>query len=232
VSNNNNNNNNNGDILPIDNLFNRFFNLGGLLGRGGERRGRSMFNMTDLFSDFDDIHKEMNRTFNVFNDISTNASKELIREYETKEGGKVREVGPIVYGYSMTIGPDGKPHVREFGNVKPLGNAGSKNNVGQYLGKPSVSAERKPIADITSTDKEVKVVLEMPGIKKEDIKINAYESKVEVKTEDISSRKYHKTVDLPKEADIETARSTYNNGILEVTFDKKKETKGKEIKIE
>jgi len=38
----------------------------------------------------------------------------------------------------------------------------------------------------------------------------------------------------PKQADIETAKSTYNNGILEVTFDKKKENKpnGKEIKIE
>jgi HSP20 family protein len=33
--------------------------------------------------------------------------KELIREYETPTGGKVREVGPLVYGYSMTIGPDG-----------------------------------------------------------------------------------------------------------------------------
>lgn len=24
----------------------------------------------------------------------------------------------MVYGYSMTIGPDGRPNVREFGNVK------------------------------------------------------------------------------------------------------------------
>src|SRR6476661_2041525 len=96
--------------------------------------------------------------------------QELIKEYETKEGNKVREVGPIVYGYSMTIGPDGKPHVREFGNVKTIDKVGSKNSIGQYLGKPSISADREPIADITSTDKEVKVVLEMPGIKKEDIK--------------------------------------------------------------
>jgi HSP20 family molecular chaperone IbpA len=39
----------------------------------------------------------------------------------------------------------------------------------------------------------------------------------------------------PKQVDIETARSTYNNGILEETFDKKKEetkSNGKEIKIE
>jgi HSP20 family protein len=39
---------------------------------------------------------------------------------------------------------------------------------------------------------------------------------------------------LPPEADIETVRSTYNNGILEITFKKKEQTKpkGKEIKVE
>jgi HSP20 family protein len=136
----------------------------------------------------------------------------------------------------MTIGPDGKPHVREFGNVKSLDNGGSSSrNIGQYVGaKPQISAEREPLSDITTTDKEVKVILEMPGIKKEDIKINAYEQKVEIKTAENAQRKYHKIIDLPKQADLETARSTYNNGILEVTFDKKKEQKpkGKEIKIE
>jgi HSP20 family protein len=218
---------NNNDILPMD-WFNRFFNL------GGRRGGRSLFDTTDLFGDFDDMHKEMNRMFNVFNDISKTAPKELIKEYETSDGSRVREVGPIVYGYSMTIGPDGKPHVREFGNVKSSGSRSAKN-IGQYIGaKPQISAEREPLSDLTTTDKEVKVVLEMPGIKKEDIKINAYDEKVEIKTAENAQRKYHKVIDLPKQADIETARSTYNNGILEVTFDKKKEQKpkGKEIKIE
>ena len=218
---------NNNDILPMD-WFNRFFNL------GGRRGGRSLFDTTDLFGDFDDMHKEMNRMFNVFNDISKTAPKELIKEYETSDGSRVREVGPIVYGYSMTIGPDGKPHVREFGNVKSSGSRSAKN-IGQYIGsKPQISAEREPLSDLTTTDKEVKVVLEMPGIKKEDIKINAYDKKVEIKTAENAQRKYHKIIDLPKQADIETARSTYNNGILEVTFDKKKEQKpkGKEIKIE
>ena len=45
---------------------------------------------------------------------------------------------------------------------------------------------------------------------------------MEVKTaEDSSARKYHKVLNLPKSVDIQTARSTYNNGILEVTFKKK-----------
>lgn len=222
----------NKDIIPND-WFNRFFDL------PFGRRGRGLFNRlntSDIFdNELDSIHDEMNRMFDVFNNVSNNAPKELVREYETKDGGKVREVGPIVYGYSMTIGPDGKPQVREFGNVKSLKNISNIQSVGSQLEKPSpISAEREPLVDVTSTDNEVKVILEMPGIKKTDIKIKAYDSKVEVTTAKDASRKYHKTIDLPEQADIETARSVYNNGVLEITFDHKKVNKpaGKEIKIE
>ncbi len=122
------------------------------------------------------IHREMNTMFNAFNNLSKNAPKDLVRDYQTSDGAKVREIGPIVYGYSITIGSNGKPHVKEFGNVK------DGKNIGQYVGiqKPQITAERVPMFDVTSTDKEVKVVLEMPGITKEDIKINAYDEKVEV----------------------------------------------------
>ena len=219
----------NKDIIPSD-WISRFFETG--LGKG-RAKGLGLFNR-DVFSDFDDIHKEMNRMFDVFNDISNNAPKDLVREYETKEGGKVREVGPIVYGYSMTIGPDGKPHVREFGNVKSLNNNAVKKIGTQPDTVSQISAEREPLVDVNMTDKEVKVVVEMPGIRKEDIKIKAYDSQVEVTTSKDAQRKYHKNIELPELAEVETARSAYNNGILEITFDKKKVTKpaGKEIKIE
>ena len=131
----------------------------------------------------------------------------------------------------MTIGPDGRPNIREFGNVKSSF-AGTRGLYYQQQ-QPSISAEREPLVDVSSTDKEVKVIVEMPGIKKENIKINAYEDSVEI-TSNHPQRKYHKVIDLPPEADIETVRSTYNNGILEVIFNKKKESKpkGKEIKVE
>ncbi|MDQ6722929.1 MAG: Hsp20/alpha crystallin family protein [Thermoproteota archaeon] len=207
------------NIEPYD-WFNKFF------GNINSRR-RGLFDTRDIFRDFEDMHKEMDRMFNVFTNISSNAPKELVREYQTPQGDNVREVGPIVYGYSMTIGPDGKPDVREFGNIKSFGRKG-----GGEL-NPQISSEREPLADVNSTENEVKVVLEMPGIKKEDIKIKAYDGAVEV-IADNPQRRYYKTVELPKEADIETARSKYNNGILEVLFDKKKDVKpkGKEIKIE
>jgi len=75
--------------------------------------------------------------------------------------------------------------------------------------------------------------VEIPGVAKDKIKIDVYDSTVEVKSED-PQRKYHKIIDLPLDANIETAKSKYINGILEITFDKKKETKpkGKQIKID
>ena len=206
-------------IDPFD-WFAKFFGTGST----PFTRRNNTNNFGDMFSGFDEMRREMQK---VFEDLETRAPKDLIREYETPEG-KVREVGPIVYGYSMTIGPDGKPRVREFGNVKsPMRSGGSSFNT------PIITSEREPMSDITTTDKEVKVVIEMPGVTKEKIKINAYDNKVEV-TADDAKRKYHEVIEIPPETDIETAKSNYNNGILEITFQKKVQTqpKGKEIQIE
>ena len=129
----------------------------------------------------------------------------------------------------MTIGPDGKPKVREFGNIKPpLRSRGFSRTT------PEISSEREPLADVTTTDKDVKVIIEMPGVTKSNIKISAYDSSVEVQTTEAAERKYHEVINLPEEADIETARSTYNNGILEIIFKKKDQTKfkGREVKID
>ena len=195
----------NRDIEPFD-FFKRYF-------------------VRDMCRGLEEMQREMQRMYVQINDINSNLPKELVREYETKEGDKRREIGPIVYGYSMNIGPDGKTHVREFGNVKSLGKD-TYNDIREYYRKPQISAKREPLSDVTTTEKEVKVVLEMPGIKKEDIKINAYYATVEV-IANSSQRKYHKAIELPKEADNETAISVYNNGILEITFDKKERNKTK-----
>ncbi|MGG6460891.1 MAG: archaeal heat shock protein Hsp20 [Candidatus Eiseniibacteriota bacterium] len=206
--------------IEPDDWFSRFFGTGSW---PFKRRG-----FGDMFRGFDEMRREMEREFEEsFKDIETKAPKDLIREYETPEGGKVRELGPFVYGYSMTIGPDGKPRVKEFGNVK------SPMRAGGFLRTPMISSEREPMSDITTTDKEVKVTIELPGVSKEDIKINAYDGTVEVTTND-PKRKYHEVVEIPPETDIETAKSSYNNGILEITFNRKSQAKpkGKEIKVE
>jgi len=205
------------DIEPYD-WFRRFFS--------SRKGGSGLGSFDDVFRGFEQWQREMDKELE---DMKKNLPKDLVREYETPEGGKVQEVGPLVYGYSMTIGPDGKPKVREFGNVKRPSGLG----FGIGPSKAQIAGEMEPMIDVVTTDKEVKVTVEMPGVSKDKIKIDAYDSTVEVKSED-PQRKYHKTIDLPLEADLETAKSKYNNGILEITFDKKKETKpkGKQIKID
>lgn len=199
------------DIEPYD-WYRRFF---------GRSRGGFF---EDMFRGFDQLRREMERELE---DVEKSVQKDLVREYDTPQGGKVREFGPLVYGYSMTVGPDGKPRVKDFGNVKPSRRFGS----GTSISRPEISGEMEPLADVTTTDKDVKVVIEMPGLSKDKIKVDAYEDKVEVKSDD-PQRKYHKIVDLPPEANIETARCAYNNGILEITFNKKEQEDNKDRLIE
>ena len=196
-------------IEPFD-WFNRFF--------GNRPFGRR----NSLFEGFDEMRREMEREFDEnLRDIENKVPKDLIREYVTEDGAKVREIGPLVYGSTTTIGPDGKPIVREFGNVKPRMRAGST---------PNILTERQPLSEVSSTDKEVKVSVELPGVSKEQIKIDANEGQVDIKTED-PKRKYHEVIDLPAEVDIDSVKSTFVNGLLEITFNKKTKDKAKSKSI-
>jgi HSP20 family protein len=205
------------DIINYD-WFKRLF------GRG-RNSAKSKSIDVNRFSEFDAIEAEIERRFGQLSLIQSNVPNELVREYLLFEVSvpRVREDRPLVYGYSMTIVPDNKLSVREFVNV-PSPDAGTEkigfgeNGFGEY--SPKIT-EREPLVDVNTTDKEVKVVMEILGLKKEDIKIEVYDETVEV-TADNPQRKYHKTIGLPPETNIETARSRYNNGILEITFDKKK----------
>lgn len=226
----------NGDINPFDWYRNFFI--------GSDPRKRSMgkrFFDRDFFEGFEEMQDEIEKIYEQFRNIQNNAPKDLVREYQTSDGDKIREIGPIVYGYSMTIGPDGKPHVREFGNVKSISKGMSESGKGDKRGSglegkglgSQINVEREPLADINVTENEVKVILELPGVKKEDIKINVFNETLEIKTND-PHRKYHRTLELPSEANTESVKCTYNNGILEITFDKKRKIspRGKEIKID
>jgi HSP20 family protein len=197
---------------------------------------------SDILREFiDSVGREMKRMFEQqqFQDIQSKAPKELVREYETPKGDTVREIGPIVYGYSVNIGPDGKPKIREFGNIRPSGRnkmfGSTSNSIDAAADEePQITAEREPIVDVLTTDKEVKVIVEVPGINKENIKVNAYDTSVEISAIDAAeSKRYHRLVDLPSETDTSsTAKATYKNGILEITFNKNMPHRGKDINVQ
>ncbi len=185
------------------------------------------FPNVDFFKEFDNIRQEMERFFEYqFKNIETGVPKNLIREYETKSGDKVKEFGPFIYGYSVSIGPDGKPKFSEFGNLKsPMQYRG-------LSGSPIISSEIEPLSDVVVSDNEVIVTVELPGVNKEDIVVNVVNQSLDVKTKDKKS--FHKVIKLPESADLNTGKSKYNNGILEITFNKiqDKSVSGKHIPIE
>jgi len=131
----------------------------------------------------------------------------------------------------MTIGPNGKPKIREFGNVKP-----SRKPEAFGFTRPSVDIkeEREPLVDVISTDGEIKIVAELPGIEKEDIKLHGTEDTLTILV-DTPKRKYFKEIEMPAKIDPKKAKTAYKNGVLEVTIPKGKEEKkprGEPIEIE
>jgi len=197
------------------------------------RRFDSMYVADDFFTDFEEVEKEFEDVF-----MDTKAPKEPLIDYETQEDVRVLEISSFVYGYSMTIELDDKPRVRRSRNIRndgvsSSGSSKKRKEVSKY-NRPQITSEREPLVEVNVYDKEVKVVLEMPGLSKEHIKIQAYKNSVEISSNH-PQRKYQ-VIDIPRVADIETIRSTYKNGILEIVFKKKEKSKrnnkGREIRIE
>jgi len=178
--------------------------------RREKRKRRSIF---DLFDElFEELEEELQEFEHMF-------SWGLGPEERAEIAGK-----PIVYGFRIEIGPDGVPRVYEFGNVKR-----------SSRGRPRivVSDALEPLTDIYEDEDKVRVVLEMPGVDENKIKVEAVDERHIVVEGSNHDRKYRKEIELPTEVDVDAAKAVYKNGVLEITLPKKKESKkGKIIKIE
>jgi len=81
--------------------------------------------------------------------------------------------------------------------------------------------ERQLICEVVTTANEVKVITELPGVSEERIKMNIYNNELEIIAEN-EKRRYYEIINLPSEADTKVLKSTFLNGLLEVTLQKKK----------
>jgi len=176
------------------------------------RRDWDDFFRDDFFRDLDDEFREMEE--NIARML------EEVRKMSLKEP---KEGGPYVYGFSMKVGPKGKPKIEEFGNIP-----------GIVSGKMKIPSGREPLTDIIERDKEISIIAELPGIKKENIDLKIDENSLEINV-DTPERKYHKRLGLPCEVKPEKVKATYKNGVLEVKIERVREKKKKEgirIKVE
>jgi HSP20 family protein len=172
------------------------------------KRRRFPLDKDPFFGDIDRIFREMEKHMEEeFREFTDKVPKDYVKERKLPDGSTVKEFGPFVYGYSMKIGPDGKPQIREFGNIK------------KSLKGPQVKEEREPLVDIIETNSEVRVVAELPGVEKSDIKLHGTEDSLTISV-DTPHSKYYKEVTLPTKVKVKEAKSSYKNGVLEVVIPK------------
>lgn len=163
--------------------------------------------MTIFDEEFNRIFKKMSNSFFNIDDI--------FEEFKTKGSSQ----GPYYYGYTMTVGPDGKPIVKEYGNAKP-----------ELVSAPNT---REPIVDTIIDEKEklVKLVAEMPGVDKSDLKVVVQDKSVNLSAEH-GEKKYQVNVPIQYKVEESSAKASYKNGILELVFKLAEDEKPKSTTVE
>ena len=163
--------------------------------------------MTIFDDEFNRIFKKMSNSFFNIDDI--------FEEFKTKGSSQ----GPYYYGYTMTVGPDGKPIVKEYGNAKP-----------ELVSTPNT---REPIVDTIIDEKEklVKLVAEMPGVDKSDLKVVVQDKSVNLSAEH-GEKKYQVNVPIQYKVKENSAKASYKNGILELVFKLAEDEKPKSTTVE
>jgi HSP20 family molecular chaperone IbpA len=80
--------------------------------------------------------------------------------------------------------------------------------------------ERKVLCEVITTTKEIKVITELPDVSEEDININIYDNDLFINA-DGQKRSYYEVVHLPNGVSGRGLKSTFLNGILEITLHNK-----------
>jgi len=104
-----------------------------------------------------------------------------------------------------------------------------------------------PKVDVSENENAYVLKAELPGVNKEDIKIdinnNALTLKGEKKFEEKTEKENHvrversygsfsRTFALSDKVDTENVKASYKDGVLEITLPKKEEAKPREVKVE
>jgi HSP20 family protein len=123
---------------------------------------------------------------------------------------------------------------------------------GDFFGRtPSSMAATEaiwsPLVDIHETKDGYRLMVELPGVKQEDIQVSVEGEALTLKGErkheaEVKEDQYHRversygrferSIVLPSVVDPSRVTATYRDGVLEIQLPKKEEAKPKEIKVE
>jgi HSP20 family protein len=110
----------------------------------------------------------------------------------------------------------------------------------------TAEGEWSPVVDVQETPDEFIVIVEVPGMKKEDISISLTGDAISIsgdkKRDDVGNITYHRlerscgrfrrTISLPTEVTADEVNATYEDGLLTITLPKVEKKKPTEISIE
>jgi HSP20 family protein len=109
------------------------------------------------------------------------------------------------------MGPEGRPSVQVFGN-DPIGGSGFRSPINEQV--------------VDEKNGNLRIILEMPGVEKEGIRVEATEESAVITAEG-GDRKYRADLDLKAPVHPESGKAEYKNGMLEISFSlKDKANKG------
>jgi len=193
------------------------------------RRRSSMF---DSFFDFDEIDREFERMRKYMDALMHEAvsqshgqgevpSPQNPQNQQTPDQPLRGDEKRYVYGFTMNVGPDGRPVIREFGNTRPT------------FQSPELKGVREPIIDMNQTEKSIAITAELPGVEKEDVDLVVNDDSVIIRTKN-TPLQFYKAIELPVPVIPEEAAATCKNGILDIQIPKrgKEEKAGHNVKIE
>lgn len=149
--------------------------------------------INDIFSNFDEEFEEMRERMNQM------MGSMLAGQFSFSEE-------PKVYGVSMRMGPEGKPVVREYGNVRrerPVEEIESSDDL---------------FADVIEEKDKVRVIIALPGVKTEDVTVRAQGNWLDIDVDNERS-KFSRRIDLPCPVRPDTT-AVCKNGVLEITMDR------------
>ena len=119
--------------------------------------------------------------------------------------GSGKEVRGI-YGFTVKtgLGEEG-PRIEPFGNIRRDAKSG----------KTEVQEVREPMVDVFEEDDHLLVLAELPGIGKDDVRIDLQDDVLTISAEK-KDKKYRKEVLLPRSVSKEKMQVSCNNGVLEI----------------
>ncbi len=134
-------------------------------------------------------------------------------------GGELSKIGEIqgsgkevrgIYGFSVKVGlGETGPRIEPFGNIRR----------DEESGRTEVQEVREPMVDVFEEDDHIQVLAELPGIAKQDVRIDLKDDVLTIAAER-GDKKYRKEVLLPRSVSKQKMQVSCNNGVLEIKFRK------------